>query len=125
MAAAGRTLTGLVMAQAGADLANDYHDHQDDVVNPNYSPFNGGSRVIIDGRLRAGEVLRGSHSCYGLAVLVGLYLAWLRNVLVLIFAGTGLLSGFFYSAGPVRLARRGPGEIFVGINSGPLIVLGG
>lgn len=118
------TLAGLVLAHAGANLANDYYDHHSDVLNPGYSPFNGGSRVIVDGRLQPGQVLRGSLLCYALAVLVGLYLARLRGAPILIFTVTGLLSGLFYSAGPVRLAHRGLGEIFVGINFGPLIVLG-
>lgn len=118
------TLAGLVLAHAGANLANDYCDRQGDVVNPSYSPFNGGSRVIVDGLLRPGQVLRGSLLCYALAVLVGLYLAQLRGGPILVFTITGLLSGFFYVAGPVRLAHRGLGEIFVGINFGPLIVLG-
>lgn len=120
------TLTGLCLAHAGTNMANDYYDYLsgNDVINTNYSPFNGGTRVIVEGLLRPEQVLRASLLCYALAVLTGIYLAWLRGAPVLVFMLIGLICSFFYSADPVRLAHHGVGEIFVGLNFGPMIVLG-
>jgi 1,4-dihydroxy-2-naphthoate octaprenyltransferase len=120
------TILGLCLAHAGTNMANDYYDYTsgNDVINRNYSPFNGGTRVIVEGLLPPGQVLRAAVLCYVLAVAVGGYLAYLRGPRVLVFVVVGLFCGFFYSADPVRLANHGVGELFVGLNFGPMVVLG-
>jgi len=61
---------------------------------------------------------------FGLGILIGLYLAWTRGGMVLVLGLIGVFSGYFYTAPPFELARRGIGELIVGINFGTLMVLG-
>lgn len=126
------TLLGVALAQAGTNLANDYYDHKttDDDINETWTPFSGGSRMIQNKVQSPKEVLTGALVCFGLAALAGLYL-WLatKNVYskpytIPIIAVIGFLSGFLYTATPVKLGYRGLGEFFIGLNFGVLSVLG-
>ncbi|HEQ98044.1 MAG TPA: 1,4-dihydroxy-2-naphthoate octaprenyltransferase [candidate division Zixibacteria bacterium] len=126
------TLLGVCFAQAGTNMANDYYDHKttDDDINENPTPFSGGSRVIQEKIQTPGTVIRGALFFFGLAALCGLYL-WLatRNryehaYTIPLLAIIGFLSGFLYTATPVKLGYRGLGELFIGLNFGALSVLG-
>ncbi|MFX1266188.1 MAG: prenyltransferase, partial [Promethearchaeota archaeon] len=70
------------------------------------------------------EVLSGSMVFFAIAALIGIYLAFTRGLLLLVIGGVGGLSGFFYTAPPIRLVTRGIGEVFIGLNFGVLMVLG-
>jgi 1,4-dihydroxy-2-naphthoate octaprenyltransferase len=80
--------------------------------------------MIQRGLLAPREVLAGSIVFFAVAVLIGIYLAFTRGLLLLIIGGVGGLSGFFYTAPPIRLVTRGIGEVFIGLNFGVLMVLG-
>ena len=56
---------------------------------------------------------------------LGLLLTYISGPGVLLFGLVGVFSAYFYTAPPLRLAaRRGLGELFVGLNFGPLAVAG-
>lgn len=126
-------LFGLVMAGAAflhlaANLFNDYFDWTsgtDEGNNDYFLPFSGGSRSVELGLVTPKRLaLLGS-----LALLVaagcGVAVALMGRPLVFAFGAAGALSGFFYTAPPLRLAaRRGLGELFVGLNFGPLMTAG-
>ena len=126
------TLLGVSFAQMGTNLINDYYDHKttDDDINKTPTPFSGGSRVIQDKIMSAREVFAGGMVTFGLAAVCGVYLwiavrstygnEWTIPLLALI----GFLSGFLYTATPVKLGYRGWGELFIGANFGALAVLG-
>ncbi|RKY02040.1 1,4-dihydroxy-2-naphthoate octaprenyltransferase [Candidatus Poribacteria bacterium] len=121
------TLSGVVALHAGTNLANDYFDHLsgNDWVNRNHGPFNGGSRVIQEGLIRPGSILIASLCCFALGCAIGLYLNWKLPGNVVLFLGLiGVISGFFYTAAPIRFGYRGIGEPLVGLNFGVLVVLG-
>ncbi|MHA2209666.1 MAG: UbiA family prenyltransferase, partial [Candidatus Thorarchaeota archaeon] len=82
------------------------------------------SRMIQLGWLSPREVLAGSFVAFGIAVGIGLYLAFARDMLLLVFGIVGAASGFFYTAPPFRFVSRGYGEVFIGLNFGVLMVLG-
>ena len=119
-------LFGVVFLHAGTNLANDYFDHRSgaDAANKTPTPFSGGSRVIQEGLIAPGRILVGSLLFFGLSVLVGLSLIYLRGWVILLFGVAGLLSGYFYTGSPIRLGYRGWGELLVGVNLGPLAVCG-
>ena len=119
-------LFGVVFIHAGTNLANDYFDHKSraDEINKQHTRFSGGSRVIQEGLMAPRAIARASFVFFGLAVLIGLYLAYLRGPAILVIGAIGLASGYFYSATPLNLGSRGCGELLVGINCGPLVVLG-
>ncbi|MFW9967522.1 MAG: 1,4-dihydroxy-2-naphthoate octaprenyltransferase [Candidatus Thorarchaeota archaeon] len=121
------TLVVGVCLHLGANISNDYFDHistTDDINIEYVRPFTGGSRMIQLGWLSAGEVLAGSFVAYGIAVAIGLYLSFTRDILLLAFGIVGAASGFFYTAPPFRFVSRGFGEVFIGLNFGVLMVLG-
>ncbi len=116
-----------VCLHLGANISNDYFDHRsgaDDINVEFVRPFTGGSRVIQQGLLTPREVLAGSMVFFAIAVVIGVYLAFTRGLLLLVIGAVGGLSGFFYTAPPVRLVARGIGEGFIGLNFGVLMVLG-
>jgi 1,4-dihydroxy-2-naphthoate polyprenyltransferase len=121
------TLLGVVCFNAGTNLANDYYDHKtrDDDINLSPTPFTGGSRAIQNGLISPKSMLLGSFLCFGIGSAIGLYLnAITPGNLVLLLGMIGVLSGFFYTASPVRIVYRGWGELTVGLNLGVLAVLG-
>lgn len=121
------TLAGAVFLHLGTNVANDYFDHLsgNDPLNTRYvRPFTGGSRLIQKGLISARAVLATSVSFFTAGMIVGVVLAVIRGPAVLLFGFAGLLSGYFYTAPPLRLAHRGIGELIVGLNFGLLIVMG-
>lgn len=117
---------GAVFVNAGTNLANDYFDHQShaDDINPEVTPFGGGSRVIQEGLLPPRRVYLASLVFLGLASLIGLYLTYMRGLAILVIGMIGVLSGYFYTAPPIKVGYRGWGELLVGMNCGPLVVQG-
>lgn len=121
------TLLGVVCLHAGTNLANDYYDHKttDDDINPNPTPFSGGSRVIQNRIISAKAVLIASLLFFAIGSIIGLYLnAITPGNVVLVIGIIGVLSGFLYTATPVMIGYRGWGEFAVGLNFGVLTVLG-
>ncbi|MFQ6128004.1 MAG: prenyltransferase [Thermoplasmata archaeon] len=112
---------------AGTNVVNDYFDHVSgcDEINVRFvRPFGGGSRLIQKGLLSPKEVYYGALSFFAIAVLIGLFLAYLRGWPLLVIGLIGLICGYFYVDPHLNLAGRGIGEFLVGLNFGTLIVLG-
>ena len=100
------TLLGVVCFNAGTNLANDYYDHKttDDDINPSPTPFTGGSRVIQKGLILPKNMLFASFLFFGIGSVIGLYLnAITPGNLVLLLGIIGILSGFLYTAAPVKI----------------------
>ncbi|MHA1481097.1 MAG: 1,4-dihydroxy-2-naphthoate octaprenyltransferase [Candidatus Thorarchaeota archaeon] len=124
------TLIAGVCLHSGANMANDYFDHtagqtgSDDINEEFISPFSGGSRTIQLGYLTPREVITGAMVFFAIGGLIGVYLAFTRDILILFIGVIGAGSGFFYTAPPFRFVKRGIGEIFIGMNFGVLMVFG-
>ncbi len=121
------TLLAGLSIHIGTNVINDYSDHKsgNDEVNTEFvRPFSGGSRVIQLGLLSPLEVLSGSLLFFLLSALIGFYLAWTRGPLILVLGAIGVISGIFYTGGPFNWAKRGIGELLVGLNFGILMTLG-
>jgi len=117
---------GVVCLNAGTNLANDYFDHKSraDDINKEATRFSGGARVIQEGLISPAKIYQASLIFFCLVALIGLYLTYTRGLVVLIIGIVGVLSGYFYTASPIRIGYRGWGELLVGLNCGPLVVLG-
>jgi 1,4-dihydroxy-2-naphthoate polyprenyltransferase len=121
------TLLGGVLLHAGTNVVNDYYDHVsgNDEANTQFvRPFTGGSRMIQKGLLTPKEVLIEGLLCFALGSLIGIYLTFRVGKVVLLLGAIGVVSGFFYTAPPLRIVATGFGEILVGLNFGTLMTLG-
>jgi len=121
------SLGGVVCLHLGANIANDYFDFLTgcDQINPEPTPFSGGSRLIQAGLISSRATLAASLAFLGMGALQGL---WLNRLVpgnsVLLLGAIGLCGGVLYSAVPVKLSYRGFGEIVVFLLFGPLVVAG-
>jgi 1,4-dihydroxy-2-naphthoate octaprenyltransferase len=124
----GLTLLAASLLHIGTNTANDYFDTKrgtDDATYDYIVPFTGGSRSIQMGLISARGMLTVSLVTFLLGGLAGIPLIAKAGWPVIYLGIIGALSGFFYTAPPVRaIARRGFGELLVGLNFGPLIVAG-
>jgi len=120
------TTFGVVLLHAGGNMANDYFDFKSgaDQLNKTPTPFSGGSRVLVDGLLKPGELLAAVILTSSLGLLIGLYLTLKFGAVLLVLALLGVFGAYAYSAPPLKLAYRGMGEVVVAIVFGPLIVIG-
>ena len=115
-------LLGSFFVHLVTNLGNDYFDH---VRGTDAGEAIGGSRVIQEGKISAGTLLRVIVLLYCLAFLVAFIIMFSFDLFVLfpliLFAA---FSSFFYVAPPFRYGYYGLGEVFVGINMGPIMVVG-
>ncbi|MHA1927133.1 MAG: 1,4-dihydroxy-2-naphthoate octaprenyltransferase [Candidatus Thorarchaeota archaeon] len=124
------TLIAGACLHIAANMSNDYFDHtagqtgSDDINEEFIQPFSGGSRTIQLGYLSPREVLTGAMVFFVIGGLIGVYLAFTIDLLILAIGVIGVGSGFFYTAPPFRFVKRGIGEIFIGLNFGILMVFG-
>lgn len=122
------TFLGGVLLHATANTFNDYFDWKSGVDKENleyFTAFSGGSRGMELGIISEQKLLLVAICLLALATAIGIALVFLRDIGILIFGAIGAFSAFFYTAPPLRLsARKGLGELFVGMNFGPLMVSG-
>jgi 1,4-dihydroxy-2-naphthoate octaprenyltransferase len=107
-------------------LVNEYFDYESDRNNRNFSPFNGGSRVLVDGALSFHEVRQGITFTLGAFALCSALLLYAAGT-----AGVGLALGaalvlcLGYTAPPLRLSHRSLGEFDVAFTHSFLVLLFG
>lgn len=118
---AGAMLLASVACHAGANLANDYYDHQNGVDTVESL---GPSKVIQQGLLSPAEVRRGMLACFGLATLLGLGIAVAAGWSVLLLALVSLGAAYFYTGGPRPLGYVALGELTVFLTMGLAMVIG-
>lgn len=122
-------LIGGMALHTAANVFNDHFDWvsgTDQANNDYFQPLSGGSRAIELRLISAKATLRVGWAALGIATLCGLILMVAFGRWALAFFGLfGAFSAFFYTAPPLRLAaRRGIGELLIGLNFGPLMTAG-
>jgi len=122
-------MLGASAMHIAANTFNDYFDWTsgtDQVNNDYFLPFSGGSRSIELGLISEKGLLRLALAALTVAVTCGLAVLFLTGRVWLIGFGLfGAFSTYFYTAPPLRLAaRKGLGELLIGLNFGPLLVAG-
>jgi len=115
-------VTAALMVHLATNLANDYFEHKEGT---DEGEAIGGSRVIQEGKLSPQAILNAIIILYLFAFVAAFYIMIAYDLFILtpliIFA---FLSSLFYVAPPVRYGYHGLGEVFVGINMGPIMVVG-
>lgn len=113
---------GALMVHLATNLANDYFDF---IHGTDSGEAIGGSRVIQEDKISPNSLRRAIIMVYGLTFLLALYFMITLNLWkILPLLLLALFSSIFYVAPPVRYGYHGLGELFAGINMGPVIVVG-
>lgn len=122
------TLFAGIALHVAANTFNDYFDWKsgtDQANNDYFLPYSGGSRSIELGLVNEKTLFAVASIALLISTALGLTLALTSGWGVLVFGAVGAFCAYFYTAPPLRLAaRRGLGELAVGLNFGPLSVAG-
>jgi 1,4-dihydroxy-2-naphthoate octaprenyltransferase len=111
-----------VMIHLATNLANDFFDH---FQGADSGDSIGGSRVLQEGKISLGELRAALLLLYFGAFLLAVSFMAVRGLWVLSpFVAMSLFSSIFYTAPPIRYGYHGLGELFAGVNMGPVMVLG-
>jgi 1,4-dihydroxy-2-naphthoate octaprenyltransferase len=120
----GPALAALVVAlllQIGSNLANDVYD---DERGADTADRLGPVRVTQSGLLSRAQVKRGMTVVFALAFAVGVYLTFVRGVVVLVIGVAAIVAAVAYTGGPYPLGYHGLGEVFVFLFFGLTSVVG-
>jgi len=120
----GISIVAILLLHAGTIAYNDLFDYLsgNDVINKARTIFTGGTGLIPEA-LKPLEVFAAGSICFGLCILIGLFIAATRSLLLLPIGVIGIGMGVFYSVPPLKLSYRLLGEAtwFLSI---PLMALG-
>ncbi|CAG1013034.1 1,4-dihydroxy-2-naphthoate octaprenyltransferase [Anaerolineales bacterium] len=114
-------LFAALLLQIGSNLANDVFDFERGTDTPERL---GPTRVTQAGLLTPFQVKLGMGVVFGIAALLGLYLAWLGGLPVILIGLAAIISAIAYTGGPFPLGYYGLGDIFVFIFFGLAAVAG-
>ncbi len=118
----------LFLVEVATVLCNDYLDFKSDERNKYFSPFTGGSRVLVDKLLSFGEVKTGIITSLILSLVVFITLlltiSGSRNP-VLLVCGILFVLAIGYTVPPLRLSYRGLGEVTVALTHSFAVVVCG
>ncbi len=119
---------GVFLIEIAKNALNEVIDYQSGVDpgidEEHRTPFSGGKKSIVDGRLDLTQCAYIAFSCFALAAVIGIALTVFVEPMVFWVGLAGFLLAVVYSLPPFKLCYRGFGEIAVGLAFGPAIVLG-
>jgi len=119
-------VSGVMLIMLSAYHSGEYFDQKENAISSRLhsNPFAGGSRMIPEGKIPARVAFWTSMAAILLALFIGIVLQFVcRTGPYTLFLGLlGALPGFFYSTEPVRLVKRGLGEVLIGFCYGWLPV---
>jgi len=119
-------VVGVMLIMLSTHHAGEYFDYKEDEMASRLhkNQFAGGTRVIVEGKIPPRVARWTSIIAFFIALVIGIVLQFVYKTgpYTLILGCLGALPGFFYSSEPVRLVKRGVGEIFIGFCYGWLPV---
>ncbi len=118
------TLAGTLCLHAATNLANDYYDFVGGIDRPDSPGVRSRHHPLVEKTLAPGQMLAGAAAFWVAAIFIGTGLGITRGWPLIALTAVGVLAGFFYSAGPLRLKGRALGELTAFLMWGPLMVLG-
>lgn len=111
-----------IMVHFATNLANDYFDH---FQGADSGGSIGGSRMLQAGLITTGELRASLLVLYfGSFFLAAGYMTVADMWILSPFVALSIFSSIFYTAPPIRYGYHGLGEVFAGVNMGPVMVLG-
>jgi 1,4-dihydroxy-2-naphthoate octaprenyltransferase len=112
----------------GCYLTGEVFDQREDMETLRYgrNPFSGGTLLVANGTLTARRVFLTAALAFVAAGAIGVAIVVVHRSVGLLCLGTfGILSAILYSTPPIRLVKRGLGELFIAICYGWLTVVTG
>jgi len=118
----------IFLIEIGKNAVNEVVDYisgvDKDIDEDKKTPFSGGKKTIVEGKLTTGQAKKIALATYIPAVIIGLVIVFFREFDVLWIGMLGVGASLLYSVPPFKFAYRGLGEIAVGFTFGPLIMTG-
>jgi len=124
------TFIGGSFLHLAANTYNDYFDWTsgtDQLNNDYFLQLSGGSRAIELGLISEKKLFQLATTFLILSGILGLGIIYLLDggIGLFYYGLAGAFSAYFYTGTPLRLvARKGIGELLIGLNYGPLITMG-
>lgn len=109
-------------------FTNDYYDQETDRLNRAFSPFSGGSRVLVDGLITESSFKKAIRIGILFTLLLTIALAWLSPtsfLTVFILVSVLYALALSYTVPPLKLSYRGWGELLVGFTHSFAVILCG
>jgi 1,4-dihydroxy-2-naphthoate octaprenyltransferase len=121
-------IVGVFLIEIAKNALNEVVDYQSgvdpSVDEQHRTPFSGGKKSIVQGRLDMTQCLYIAIICFLIAAVIGCILAFFVEIQIFWVGLAGFVLAVIYSMPPFKLCYRGFGEIAVGIAFGPVIVMG-
>jgi 1,4-dihydroxy-2-naphthoate octaprenyltransferase len=115
-------MIGSILVHMTVNVINDYYDYVDGIdLNTQRTPFSGGSGVLPSNLLKPKQAFWFATICLIIAMVIGAYFCMARGWLLFPLLLISGFSAYFYN---VYLSKWMIGELFAGLNFGPMIVLG-
>ncbi|HMU26631.1 MAG TPA: 1,4-dihydroxy-2-naphthoate polyprenyltransferase, partial [Solirubrobacterales bacterium] len=114
-------LAASVMIQVGTNLANDYSDARRGADSADRL---GPVRVTSAGLITPQRVLTATWIAFAIAILLGFYIAWRSDWIIIAVGVISIAAGFLYTGGPRPYGYAGLGEVFVFLFFGLVAVNG-
>jgi len=116
-------LAGVMLAHLSINVINDYFDYKSGLdLKVRRTPFSGGSGILPAGLLDAKDAYLFAVGCLILGGVIGVYFVLTTGWMLLPLIVTAAFTIYFYTT---HLSHWFVGEVFTGLNFGPLMVLGG
>jgi 1,4-dihydroxy-2-naphthoate octaprenyltransferase len=117
-------LIGTIFMHAATNLINDYYDVKSGVDTPEVATAQYRPHPLVEGKLEAGQVRTAAFILYGMAILIGIYLAATTGWALMWVGLIGAFASLTYTAPPLKYKYSALGEISVFLMWGPLMVNG-
>lgn len=109
-------------------FSNDYYDFESDKINKNFSPFSGGSRVLVDKLISPDKFKQAIRWLLIVCTALMFLIAYVSPAPIYILIPVVLIFSFIamsYTVSPLKLSHRGWGEVTVGFTHSFAIILTG
>jgi len=109
-------------------FSNDYYDRETDKLNRFYSPFSGGSRVLINGLISESAIKKAMRIVFVISCFMTVMVAFLSTTAfhqVVLMITALFLIAISYTAPPLKFSYNGWGEIVVGFTHSFAVILCG
>ena len=114
-------LLGALWIQIGTNFANDVFDYE---KGADTEERVGPTRAVASGLLTPEQMRGGMWIAFGIALVCGLYMAWVGGWPMIVIGVVSIACGIAYTGGPYPLGYHGLGDVFVMIFFGFVAVCG-